>query len=69
VFSQNNGFAHLENLESNRALIGQHATGDIYVNVKDALDVEITDAGNVYYSGNPTITQRPSPGNGKLIHR
>jgi hypothetical protein len=68
VFDQGYGFLHLENLQSNSALIVQHGTGDIYIQTKDALDVEITDVGNVYYSGNPVISQRPSVGSGKLIH-
>jgi hypothetical protein len=68
VFDQGYGFLHLENLQSSSAMIVQHGTGDIYVQTKDTLDVEITDVGNVYYSGNPVISQRPSTGSGKLIH-
>jgi hypothetical protein len=68
IFDQGYGFLHLENLQSNRAVIGHHGTGDIYVNASDTLDAEILNAGSVYYSGNPVIIQRTSTGSGKLIH-
>lgn len=67
IFDQGYGFLHLQNLQSNSAFIVQHGTGDIHVNVSNEMDVEITGIGNVYYAGNPVITQT-STGGGKLIH-
>jgi hypothetical protein len=68
IFSQGYGYLHLENLESTKAMVSQHGTSDIHMNASDELDVEITGIGSVFYSGNPVVSQRPSPGSGKLIH-
>jgi hypothetical protein len=68
IFDQGYGFLHLENLQSNKALVAQHGTGDIHMNIRDILDVEILSSGSVYYSGSPAVEQRPSSGNGRLIH-
>jgi hypothetical protein len=67
IFSQGYGFVHLEKLQSNTATVSQNGTGDIHLNVRNSMDVEITGSGNVYYSGNPSINQHASPGSGKLI--
>jgi hypothetical protein len=68
VFDQGYGYLYLQNLQSNRGLIWQKGTGDMHLNVRDELDVRIDHVGNIYYSGNPQIIQRPSEGSGRLIH-
>ena len=64
IFSQGYGYLHLENLDSESALVWQKGTGDIHLSVRNSMDVQIDYVGNVYYSGNPVIDQRPSPGSG-----
>jgi hypothetical protein len=68
VFSQGYGPVRLENLDSDSAMVWQKGTSDIYISVRNTLDVQIDYIGSVYYAGNPVIEQRPSAGSGRLIH-
>lgn len=55
------------NLEVGRCMIVSTGVGDCRVNVRDELNVSITGVGNIYYRGNPTITQNVT-GIGNLIN-
>lgn len=55
------------NLLVNAAKITISGSGDVEVNVIDALDVKISGSGDVRYKGNPTINTQIS-GSGKVIN-
>jgi hypothetical protein len=59
---------HLEGLPCIDAGIIHHGPSDIFVNVKNSLSTELFALGNVYYSGNPAITETRH-GKGKTIKR
>lgn len=50
------GNVHAETLESNFVRVQSHSTNDAYVWAKSGLRVWIYSIGNVYYKGNPWIT-------------
>lgn len=54
------------NLQANAAKINISGSGNVEVNVIDALDVRISGSGDVHYKGNPSIETQIS-GSGKVI--
>ena len=60
------GKVHAEELFSGYVTVQSLSTNDAYVWVKNGLKVGIYSIGNVYYRGNPTITQEIT-NDGKLI--
>jgi hypothetical protein len=66
LWTAGNGFFHNENLTTNFTSLTTKSTGDTYINVQNVLWANILDIGNVYYTGNPTITSTIT-GSGQLI--
>ena len=46
-----------ENLECRQASITHHGPSNIFVNVQDILNAELTSSGNIYYTGNPVVNE------------
>jgi len=68
IYTTSIGFANCTGLIVNKATVINKGTGYSYVNACDKLDVELTSAGNIYYTGNPVI-QSIITGSGQLIHQ
>ena len=68
IYNNGNGFSRDSNFQVDHGTVIQRATGDCYVNFTQAMDVEIHETGNVYYTGNPQITSSIS-GSGRLYHQ
>ncbi len=68
VYNLGNAFSRESNLVVDHCVVVQKGTGDCYVNVSQLLEVEIHEAGNVYYTGSPQITSSIT-GAGRLIHQ
>ncbi len=66
LWTAGNGFFHNEDLTTTNTFLTTKSTGDTYVNAANILSVKILGEGNVYFTGNPIITQTIS-GKGKLI--
>ena len=64
------GSARIEaqSLETEKCKVVQSSIDNVYVTATNALEVLIEKSGNVYYTGNPTITYSTSS-SGKLIKR
>ena len=48
---------HFENLEGNEVVVTHHGLSNVFVNARDVLNVKLFCSGNVYYRGNPSITE------------
>lgn len=55
-------------LEGQTAKIFHEGTNDCIINIKNELDVKIWSVGDVYYKGNPVITNQELKHKGQLIH-
>lgn len=58
IIMRSYGVVHAETLESNFVRVQSHSTNDAYVWAKTGLRVWLYSIGNVYYRGNPWITQQ-----------
>ena len=58
IIMRSYGVVHAEKLESNFVRVQSHSTNDAYVWAKTGLRVWLYSIGNVYYKGNPWITQQ-----------
>ncbi len=63
------GNVYASNVESATCVIVSEGSGDITIHVTVSLSVVIKGSGNVYYSGNPPIIEKTTPGSGELIHQ
>jgi len=61
------GYMYCSNLTTGYSYISNSSTGDSYVNASGLLIALIYGRGNIYYTGNPSITLT-SVGSGQLIH-
>lgn len=56
-------------LKTKKATVKIDGMGDAEINVSDAMDVNISGAGDVYYMGNPPVINSKISGKGKIIKR
>lgn len=56
-------------LKTKKAIVKIDGMGDAEINVADALDVNISGSGDVYYMGNPPVITTKISGKGKIIKR
>jgi len=68
-YSGGNGWFFCNNLISDDAHVNSNGSGDIALNVKNNLLVELTHIGNVIYSGNPSVSVSVHTGSGKIIKK
>jgi hypothetical protein len=54
------------NLETNTCDVKISGSGDVEINVKEALDASISGSGSVLYKGNPTRLNSHAAGSGKV---
>jgi len=69
LYTIGNGWFHFENFESDEVHVNTSGTGDVIVNAKSNLLVELYAIGNVYYYGNPTLTITNHTGSGEVKKR
>lgn len=67
IFNSGNGFIHAEDLTTDITFLGNHDTGDSFVNAGHILEATINYSGDVFYSGNPAVIKQFGTGSGKLI--
>jgi hypothetical protein len=66
VYTLGQGWFYLDGLVSNSAHINHSGLGDIFVNVKNELSVEMRSIGSVYYLGSPAVEVSPNIGTGSV---
>ena len=66
VYTLGQGWFYLDGLVSNSTHVNHSGIGDIFVNVKNDLSVEMRSRGSVYYLGNPTVEVSPNIGAGSV---
>lgn len=69
IFSGGQGWFYMENLLANSMHVSHEGTGDVIVNVKNDLRVELRSLGNVVYYGNPIVNLTEHTGNGEVIKK
>ncbi|MBU2652053.1 MAG: DUF2807 domain-containing protein [Bacteroidetes bacterium] len=67
IYNASYGPVNCENLETVFTYMNTSSTNDCYVNVSYVLEVIISNAGNIYYRGNPTEIKQVVSGSGQLI--
>jgi len=69
VYTLGSGWFHLEDFLVKDAHVNHSGIGDVFVNVKDELSVEMRSRGSVYYMGNPTVVVSPNIGEGSVVRK
>lgn len=64
VYTLGQGWFYLDNLIANTVHVNHSGIGDVFVNVKDKLSVEMRSKGSVYYLGSPVVEVSPRLGSG-----
>ncbi len=68
LYSTYSSVIQADSLITQHADIYNHSIGNISIHVTNSLHVEITNSGNVYYSGEVTDIEQEISSTGKLIH-
>ena len=68
-FIRYGGAVFADSLFCKNAEVTSESVGDVYVNVSDKLNVSIWGAGNIYYSGNPSVTITEKRGSGNVLRK
>jgi hypothetical protein len=67
-FSRSSGFIFAEDFQTQKTTVNAGGTGDIYVNAEKELKIVRTGGGNIYFIGEPEITDESVlSGKGKLL--
>ncbi len=69
IFANGNGDFNLEDLLISSCHVSNSGTGDVVVNVKDDLRIELRSLGDVVYYGNPVVDVTINTGKGKIVKR
>ncbi|MDG1476376.1 MAG: DUF2807 domain-containing protein [Vicingaceae bacterium] len=64
VYTLGQGWFYLDQLEVSESHINHSGIGDVFVNVKNKLSVEMRSRGSVYYLGSPSVEVSPNVGSG-----
>jgi hypothetical protein len=64
VYTLGQGWFYLDQLVANSAHVNHSGIGDVFVNVKNELSVELRSRGSVYYVGVPAVSVSPNIGEG-----
>lgn len=69
LYTNGSGWIYAEKVAALTGHVSSNGTGDVFVNSKDELRVEIRHIGNVNYYGNPVINVTEQSGSGKIIKK
>lgn len=69
VYTLGQGWFYLEGMVANSVHVNHSGIGDVFVNVKEKLSVEMRSRGSVYYKGNPSVHISPDIGEGKVLKK
>lgn len=66
VLNRGTAFVRAENMVAKICSVKNRSTGDVFINVTDELKVELTNLGDIFYLGNPSIEIEEESSDGKL---
>lgn len=69
VYTLGSGWFHLEDFLVQTMHVNHSGIGDVFVNVKDRLSVELRSRGSVFYFGDPLVVIQPHVGSGNVIQK
>jgi len=67
VYTLGDGWFYLDDFIANDVHVNHSGIGDVYVNVKNKLAVEMRSRGSVFYKGNPIVEVSPKIGDGSVL--
>ncbi len=69
VYYNGYGMIHCENVLARQVLATNKSTGNLFVNVTEAIYYHISYDGNIYYYGSPSVIEGTDTGRGELLKK
>ena len=69
IYTLGNGWFSLKDLVTNQVHVSHNGSGDIIVNAKNDLRIELRSTGNISYYGDPKVNLTVHSGSGQLIKK